>query len=165
MTVPSASGRPARSAMERCAGLFATWFGVGLSPRAPGTMGALAALPLHWLLIRYGNVGVETAVVVLICCLGIIASQSVARQQANSDPQIIVVDEVAGVLIPLLVAGGSASAQLVAFLAFRGLDILKPWPIARLEHIPHAGVAVMADDIAAGLVAAGLVWAWLRIAA
>ena len=31
---------------------FATWFGTGLAPKAPGTVGTLATVPLHFLLVQ-----------------------------------------------------------------------------------------------------------------
>lgn len=148
----------------KCSYAFATWFGVGLTPKAPGTAGTLAALPLHWLLVAYGTPRIELVVLIAICCAGIVASQIVSKGEGNSDPQAIVVDEVAGVMIALLVAGGSISAQIVAIVAFRVVDILKPWPISRLEDLPYAGLAVMADDLMAGLIAALCVWGWMWLA-
>jgi phosphatidylglycerophosphatase A len=139
---------------------IATWFGVGRIPVAPGTAGAIAALPLHWLLLRAGFAFEATAIVAL-CCLGVWGSELTQRAMGEDDPQIIVVDEVAGMLIALLAAGTSLSAQVIAFVGFRVFDIFKPWPINRLEHLSHNGLAIMADDMLAGIFAALCVCAWL----
>ena len=40
-----------------------------------------------------------------------------------------------------------------AFVCFRVLDVLKPWPIRRFERLP-GGWGIMADDLAAGVVGA-----------
>jgi preprotein translocase subunit SecY len=46
--------------------------------------------------------------------------------------------------------------QLVAgFLCFRVFDIWKPWPIRSLQNL-HGGLGVVVDDIAAALIAGGL---------
>jgi phosphatidylglycerophosphatase A len=72
------------------------------------------------------------------------------------DPGAFVLDEVAGMLLallPLLPGPLSPYGVALAFVLFRALDIAKPWPIARLERLP-GGVGIMADDLAAGLLAA-----------
>ena len=43
-----------------------------------------------------------------------------------------------------------------AFILFRFLDILKPWPIRQMEHAPK-GWGVMLDDMLAGLVTLSLI--------
>lgn len=144
----------------KIARLLATWFGVGLTPAAPGTAGALAALPLHWLFVWAGAPAVESIFVVAICALGVWAAEVTQQDMAVDDPQVVVIDEVAGTLIALTVAGGDLIAQLIAFGAFRALDILKPCPISRLERLPHGGAGIMADDIMAGIISALLVVAW-----
>jgi len=42
---------------------------------------------------------------------------------------------------------------VAAFIVFRVLDILKPWPIRRFESLP-GGLGIMADDLAAGVAGA-----------
>jgi phosphatidylglycerophosphatase A len=139
---------------------IATWFGVGFVPIAPGTAGAIAALPMHWLLMQAGA-GFETIAIVAICCLGVWSAEITQRAMGEEDPQIVVVDEVAGMLIALLAAGNNFFAQMIAFVAFRIFDIFKPWPINRLEDLSHNGLAIMADDMLAGVFAAFCVGAWL----
>lgn len=152
----------ARSAV---ASVIATWFGCGLSPWAPGTVGALGAVPLHLLLCRLG-LPLHLASVVLITALGFWAAQRYAEQRGETDPSRVVIDEVAGTLIALgMVRGESALAMLVAFLSFRLLDIWKPGPIRRLEHTRPLGAGIMLDDLLAGLGAGALGWVAVRLGA
>jgi phosphatidylglycerophosphatase A len=51
---------------------------------------------------------------------------------------------------------GSILVFASAFIIFRLLDVLKPPPLRFIERLP-GGWAVMADDLAAGLVTNGLV--------
>lgn len=138
---------------RRAAWVIATWFGCGLVPMAPGTVGALGAIPLYWLVIRGGRPGVGAAAVV-VTLAGIWAASIVARQLGRKDPQVVVVDEVAGMLVTMLpVPQLSWRAVAVGFVVFRVLDITKPWPIRELEKLP-AGWGIVLDDVAAGVVGA-----------
>jgi phosphatidylglycerophosphatase A len=130
--------------------------GCGNSPLAPGTVGSLGSLPLHWLL-HSTSVGVHLACVAGITGLGFWASQIVADDLGQKDPGRVVIDEVAGVLIAMgLVRHEPWQIQLFAFVAFRALDILKPPPIRQAERVSPAGVGIMLDDLVAGLGAGGL---------
>ena len=133
--------------------VIATWFGCGLSPIAPGTVGALGTLPLHWLLLRFSG-PVHWAAVVIVSLGGTWAAQRYASARGESDPQRVVIDEVAGTLIALgMVRDGAWPVQALAFLLFRVFDIWKPGPIRRAERLPPVGVGIMADDVLAGLCA------------
>jgi phosphatidylglycerophosphatase A len=152
------------SATDTGARWIATWFGVGLAPRAPGTLGSIAALPLYWVLERGPSAALPIAVV-LVTAIGVWSGQRVATSVGDSDPQIVVIDEVAGVLLALwLAGGGNWMVDLLALVLFRVFDIFKPWPIGALERLKPAGVGIMADDIGAGLVAgliAAIIAWWL----
>jgi phosphatidylglycerophosphatase A len=72
----------------------------------------------------------------------------------------VVIDEIAGVWLAMACLPATAFAAhpwpwtLAATAAFRVVDILKPWPIDRCERLPGA-VGVVADDLAAGVLAGG----------
>jgi phosphatidylglycerophosphatase A len=135
---------------------LATWFGCGLSPRAPGTVGSLGAVPLH-LLLATTPVPVHIAAAVLMAGVGVWAAQHYATDCGEIDPQKVVIDEVAGTVIAMgLVRDHAPWVQLLALVAFRVLDIWKPWPIRRLEHLRPPGVGIMFDDLLAGLIAGGV---------
>ncbi|MCL6622919.1 MAG: phosphatidylglycerophosphatase A [Syntrophobacterales bacterium] len=73
----------------------------------------------------------------------------------------MVIDEAAGQLVALALLPPTWPAGLLGFLLFRVLDILKPWPLKALEHLP-GGWGVMADDLAAGALAGLGAWLLLR---
>lgn len=138
--------------------LIATWFGLGYSKIAPGTMGALGTLPLFFALRPLGA-GVLFATACALTIAGVFSAQRVATELAIEDPSLVVIDEVVGVLFALaFVAHGPLWLLTLAFLLFRLLDILKPGPIAALERLRPPGIGIMADDVAAGLLAGALCW-------
>jgi len=149
-------------AVRKVAWALATWFGCGLVPRAPGTMGTLGAIPLYLLAARGGRPAVLGAAVG-VTLLGVWASSVVARELGTKDPQVVVIDEVAGLLVTMIAVPALSWPSLaVGFLAFRVLDMTKPWPIRKLEALP-GGWGIVLDDVAAGVVGAALL-AGLRLA-
>lgn len=136
----------------RVARAIATWFGVGYVPRAPGTAGSVAGLALYLAVRGIGPVGV-LALAGVVAGVGVWAASSVVAERGEVDPQIVVVDEVAGVLIALAFSSPSVASMASAFVAFRVCDQLKPWPSSAAERLP-SGWGVVADDVVAGLQAA-----------
>ena len=132
---------------------LATWFGCGLSPIAPGTVGPIRALPL-WLLVRRKGPAAVVATACAMTGIGVWASNVVVRETREKDPQRIVIDEVAGVLFALA-AARTAKGALAAVALFRLFDITKPFPARDAEKLPQ-GWGVMIDDVVAGLLAAGV---------
>lgn len=140
--------------------MLATWLGCGLSPVAPGTVGSLGAIPLHLILRRLNPVA-HVIAVVGVTAAGVWASQKVADELGLKDPQLVVIDEVAGVLMAMGLVRGAPLAEALALVAFRVLDITKPGIIRRAERAEPAGLGIMLDDVTAGLMA-GLAIRWAR---
>lgn len=88
--------------------------------------------------------------------LGVVASTRAERLLGATDPHEIVIDEFAAVFITLFALPFSWPALLVGLAAHRVFDILKPFPINRLQQLP-GGWGIMADDIAAGLASTAVV--------
>jgi phosphatidylglycerophosphatase A len=129
--------------------VVATWFGCGLAPIAPGTVGAAAAVAISWAL-GWGFAA-NLAGGIVIGAIGIWAATTEARRSGRKDPGHIVVDEVAGQWITL--AGATTyswQAFLYGFLLFRLFDIWKPPPVRQLERLPD-GTGIMMDDLMAGV--------------
>jgi phosphatidylglycerophosphatase A len=127
-------------------------------------VGSLGTLPLHVLLCRFGAPW-HLAMVAAVSALGFWAAQRYAEQRGETDPSRVVIDEVAGTLIALgMVRDRGLPALVVAFLAFRVLDIWKPGPIRRLEHTRPLGAGIMLDDLLAGTAAGALTWVAFQIA-
>ncbi|MEH6497705.1 MAG: phosphatidylglycerophosphatase A [Pseudomonas marincola] len=136
--------------------ILSTWFWTGLSPKAPGTMGSLAALPLGFLLLHFGGQLLLLEGIVVVFCIGLWSTHVYVTRSGRSDPGEVVIDEVAGQWIPLLVAGTNPLLYLLGFALFRLFDIWKPFPISWLDQNVKGAFGVMIDDILAGLVALGV---------
>jgi phosphatidylglycerophosphatase A len=130
--------------------VLATWFGCGHVPYAPGTAGTLGAIPLYLLLRPMGHVAVFASAVV-ITAIGIWAADHVARDLGTKDPQIVVIDEVAGVLLTLSVAPPTWPALAAGVILFRVFDQTKPWPARTAERRLPGGWGIVLDDVAAGV--------------
>jgi len=129
----------------------ATGLGSGYAPIAPGTAGSAVGLVLFWPLSRLG-LGLQLAATVVVTLVGVAAADAVARRVGKKDPGIVVVDEIAGMWVSLLLLPMTPATAVLAFLLFRVMDILKPFPARDLESLP-GGIGIMADDLAAGLYA------------
>ena len=137
----------------------ATWFGCGYAKVAPGTAGALGAIPLHLVLSRLSPLS-HAALVAALTAVGTLAANRAAELAGIEDPQTVVIDEVVGTLLSMgLVRRRSIAAQALAFGLFRLLDVTKPGVIHRVQHAKPAGLGIMIDDVLAGLIAgAGARW-------
>lgn len=90
------------------------------------------------------------AVTVCVTLIGIPASTRVERESGIVDPGFVVIDEVAGQLVPLILAPLEWKYLLLSLILFRCFDIFKPPPLRALERLPQ-GVGIMLDDLGAGL--------------
>jgi phosphatidylglycerophosphatase A len=151
--------------------------GVGYVPIVPATWASAVTAGVYWTLLQImGPIFTEwsrgrsawfspevlrvTAMLVVIVALtfaGIWAASRVERLLRRKDPKPVVIDEVVGQLVTLLFVPRTAGLGMfiVGFFVFRAFDILKPYPIRRLESL-RGGVGVMADDILAGVYGAFL---------
>ena len=126
--------------------VIATGLGSGYSPFAPGTAGSLVALILY-IVIPIDDY-IWLAVTIITFFIGIWVSNAVEREQ-EKDPPIIVIDEIVGQWVALLFLPRILWIFLAAFLLFRILDIIKPFPAADMEDF-EGGAGIMLDDIIAG---------------
>jgi phosphatidylglycerophosphatase A len=131
--------------------LLATGLGSGYSPLAPGTAGSAVGLLLFWPLARLPP-GAQVAATVLVLLAGVAAASHVARSLGLEDPGVVVIDEVVGMWVTLLFLPLTPLTAAFGFLAFRAMDVLKPYPARQLEHL-HGGWGIMADDLMAGVYA------------
>jgi phosphatidylglycerophosphatase A len=135
--------------------LTATFFGAGYGKPGPGTYGSIAAALLWFAVNRaFSENPTATALhtllaVAIVTAIGIPAATRVARESGKKDPQIVVIDEVAGQLLALTLAPPDWQHTLLALLLFRAFDILKPPPVRQLEKLPE-GAGIVVDDLAAG---------------
>jgi len=114
---------------------------------ASGTVGSAVALAALWL-IPFTPSGLLFTLVV-VTAVGIWAAGRVERILGRKDPGVIVIDEVAGMMLSILVLPRTLPVLITAFLLFRLFDIWKPFP-ARESQDLSGGLGVMVDDLIAG---------------
>jgi phosphatidylglycerophosphatase A len=153
--VPTHEPRPRKTLS---AWTVATFFGAGFLKPGPGTYGSIATI-LLWLwaasLLHHNTLHLLLATLIalaIVIAIGIPAATRVEQDSGREDPGFVVIDEVAGQLIPLLFLTPDWPHAVLALLLFRFFDILKPPPIRRLESLP-TGTGIIVDDLAAGLYA------------
>jgi phosphatidylglycerophosphatase A len=138
--------------MRRLVTLIATWWGTGYSPVAPGTAGAIAAIPLLLLL------SLLPLYLYLPCVLviGLVACWAAGRAEqifGEQDNRRIVIDEVVGLLVTMAAVPPTWPYLLAGFVLFRIFDVLKPPPIRLIERKVKGGYGVVLDDVLAGIYA------------
>ena len=138
--------------MNRLVEIFATYFYVGKIPKAPGTWGTLAALPL-WYGLSFLNPLWYMTVVFILVLSSIFICQIYEKNTESHDSKEIVIDEVVGFLITMTWLPVTWQSAVFGFVVFRFLDILKPPPIRQLDQKVQGGVGVVIDDVAAGILA------------
>lgn len=132
---------------------FALGFGSGLAPKAPGTFGTLAAVPIYLLCAGLPPLA-YAALLAVLSLLGIYWCGKAAERLGVHDHPGIVWDEVAGFLLTMALVPASPATVAAGFALFRAFDILKPWPIRWLDRHVHGGLGIMLDDLLAGALAA-----------
>lgn len=134
--------------------MFLSWFFAGKFPKAPGTMGSLATLPLIYLL-HYLNVNIYSliALILFLTTLAIIITEKVQKEFHLHDPQWIVIDEVIGMLITwAFVRTIDFPVIFQVFSMFRLFDIIKIWPASYFDRLHH-GAGTILDDVVSGVYA------------
>ena len=138
--------------MSRLFLFLATGFGVGYSPVAPGTLGTLIAIPVYYFLSNISSPIYEITLIGFFF-LSVWISENAEIFFGKKDDQRIVIDEIMGFLITMLWVSKTAILMVIGFFLFRFFDILKPFPIRRLEKKLKGGYGVVLDDVLAGVYA------------
>ncbi|NPA61561.1 MAG: phosphatidylglycerophosphatase A [Epsilonproteobacteria bacterium] len=146
--------------------IFLTFFGLGLSPKAPGTVGSLGALIVAILLLRVIPMESLFMLTVAVSIIGIFEVDRYERESQTHDDKSIVIDEVAGMWISLIFSISVAMSigfnyayelsLILSFLTFRLFDIWKPSTIGFIDRRVKGGLGVMGDDILAGFASGAL---------
>jgi phosphatidylglycerophosphatase A len=136
--------------------LLALGFGSGLAPRAPGTAGTLAGIPIA-LGLSYFSPAVYLSAIFLGTVLGAYICGVTAKAMGVHDHPSIVWDEIIGYTITMFAAPGGWIWWIVGFAYFRLFDIWKPYPIRLLDKQVEGGWGIMLDDVLAG------VYAWIAL--
>lgn len=151
-------------------------FGLGRLPIAPGTWGSLPVILIFVLMCRFGASSLSISITMIVLALAgsvicVKFAPAVIAATGKGDPREINADELAGQAVTFLFAsfpftqpplpGRIFFIALLGFLLFRFFDLLKPWPINRLEKLPR-GWGIIADDLLAGIYAGVTLFFCLR---
>jgi phosphatidylglycerophosphatase A len=125
-------------------------FGAGLMPRAPGTWGTLAAIPLYLLI---SNLAWEYYLFITIMAffLGVFVCHRVSSEMGIHDYGGIVWDEVVGYFLTMFMVPVHPAWMIIGFCLFRLFDIWKPQPIRYIDRRVKGGLGIMLDDVLAAI--------------
>ena len=132
--------------------VLATGLYLGHAPKAPGTFGTLLGIPLTILFFQFGAYGYMGASILFII-ISIFIADLYEKQQETHDNSEIVIDEIAGFLVTMVWLPLTWQTFVAAFILFRILDALKPFPISYVDRKIEGGLGGVADDILAGVIA------------
>jgi phosphatidylglycerophosphatase A len=146
---------------DRLISFFATGFGSGLVPFAPGLAGSVVGVGYWWLLAEFGG-DFYWLIVALVALFAVWCSGAAARAMEKKDPSCVVIDEIAAV--PVALAGLSGWWLVAGFALFRVFDVWKPPGIRQSQALP-GGWGIVADDLLAAGAAYGVthVIVWLAV--
>lgn len=138
--------------MKQLVHFLAFGFGAGYSPKAPGTMGTLVALPIIWLL-SYFSLEVYIFLTIAVTVGGTVLAHYSSKWLGVHDHPGIVIDEIAGMMWVMAFVPVNILTLILGFLFFRVFDILKPFPIRWLDRHVSGGIGIMVDDLLAAVYA------------
>ena len=127
---------------------FATVFGVGYMPVAPGTWATAVGVAIAYYLAN--SLPAYSIVLLVLLILGIMTTGIIEKRDNQKDPGYLVIDEVVGVMIALWGLPLMWSVMICGFFLFRAFDMFKIYPINKLEA-QSGGWGIMLDDCMAGL--------------
>jgi phosphatidylglycerophosphatase A len=122
---------------------------VGYIPFAPGTFGSVFSL-IIFILLKPSNPAL-ILILLFTIPLGAVSSHFAEKLLHEKDSSHVVIDEFCGYLLSMLFIPFSITNALAAFFLFRVFDILKPFPIRKIETALKGGYGIMADDLMAAL--------------
>jgi phosphatidylglycerophosphatase A len=138
---------------DRVCEWFATCSYVGYLPLAPGTWGSLLACITVYLFPQSGSL----IIIVVLTAAAIVTAER--ARGTETDPGRVVIDEYVGMLIATIGHDITIWNLTKGFILFRAFDILKPYPIRKLERLP-GGYGIVADDVLAGVFANVALFLW-----
>jgi phosphatidylglycerophosphatase A len=141
--------------------MLATGAGSGKFPVFPGTAGSFVALIIYWFVLPGSQGGKSALAIYLLVSAATLTvgcwAAGVMEKIHGRDHRSIVIDEFVGQWLALFALPKTAAVAVAGFFLFRLFDVLKPFPVRRMESI-SGGMGVMADDLAAGIYANLVLW-------
>jgi phosphatidylglycerophosphatase A len=130
---------------------IALGFGAGLIKKGTGTFGTLITF-IYFIFLYQLNLEIQILIFFILLLVSYISVKNTLQSLKIKDPSCVVIDEIIAYLIVLILLPNNYLLYLISFILFRFFDILKPWPISKLEELPGA-IGVIADDFGAALFA------------
>jgi phosphatidylglycerophosphatase A len=124
----------------------------GYIPVASGTFGTVVGIPFCYVSTLLGP---PLGLVFIVLFIGVavwLASEAEEIFQAK-DSGLIVIDEMVGMVVTMYLIPWNLLNLVMGFFVFRFFDIVKPYPIRRLEKSLPGGYGVVGDDVLAGVYA------------
>jgi phosphatidylglycerophosphatase A len=129
---------------------------IGYIPLMPGTIGSALTVFGLWYLNTHTHLIFSPQVwwiaVVALTALSIVVSARPNEIFHREDPNQIIIDECAGQLMTFFLIPLSLNTLLLGFLLFRFFDIIKPFPVYKMEEL-EGGIGITMDDVVAGIYA------------
>lgn len=141
--------------------IISTFFYLGYLPFIPGTFASIAGVVLFYLI--KDSVFMHPLLTLLFIILGLLVTTEAEKIFNKKDARCIVIDEISGMLLALLFIPYDIRLIIVAFILFRILDALKPYPANKLQTM-KGSIGIMGDDIVAGLYTNIILQVALRLA-
>jgi len=141
--------------------IYVTLFGSGFLPKAPGTWGTLASLPILWFL---KDIPYESFIFFGFLNFSWIITRHylIQYKKTSQDPSEVVIDEFLGMWVTLWFVPKTVLSFFVGFVLFRIFDMWKPWPVSWADQIKGSATktsfGIILDDIIAGLISASIMW-------
>lgn len=148
--------------MKTISKILATFFGLGYFPLAPGTLTSLIVVIIYKFFLFKLAWPLHLLIFFLVFLAGSFVATIFSRALNKKDPQKIVIDEACGQYLALFQLNPSWLGLGLSFLLFRFFDIIKPFPLKRVELFPQ-GWGIMLDDVAAGLYAGIITYVFFLI--
>lgn len=120
----------------------------GYIPFAPGTFGSLAGLVIYFI-PGFEKLEILIPAIIIFTFYGIFLGTKFEKVYGK-DPGQCTIDEVVGMWITLLLLPKTILISVSAFFVWRFFDILKPYPIRKLEAL-NGGLGIMIDDVVGGI--------------
>ncbi len=133
--------------------LFLTFFYLGLSPKAPGTVGTLGGALAGWAILHFFSNQTLFLSTILLSIVAISEIDKYEKQTHSHDDKSIVIDEVAGIWLAFVLSGATMMQMFLSVIFFRLFDILKPSLVGKIDKHVKGGLGVMGDDLLAGVLA------------
>jgi phosphatidylglycerophosphatase A len=148
--------------MKLLSKVISTFFGLGYFPVAPGTITSLAVILAYKFYLYQLSWPLYLLILFLLFLVGVCTSTKFSAESNKKDPRKIVIDEACGQLLVLFRMSEAWFPVLASFILFRVFDIVKPYPIKKVEALP-AGWGIMMDDVVAAIYAGVIINLYLLL--